>query len=305
MSLPKLFSRNGQAEILIILLLLAVGLFFAGGLLTFDKAKTIPKGTQTITLDNAQTPQQNLQLRTINITSECSKVKGVIFLVDNSGSMSFGSPSKLASVQSGISNIVSKFNDDDMVGLYSFNSPPFQGTGGDSPIRELVAINYYKDVKNGQMTQGINAMRATGSTYLRDAFSSLKDKIQAAKNSGKYDGYNMAVILFSDGIPEDLNPDPNDTTNFPRCITQQQGVAPRCFSRKQDPTEPPDITQEIKDMNVKIYTIALYAGLDEEFRDLFENLLNKASSGPDYFKKVFNPNDLDTIAEQLSVELCK
>lgn len=235
--------------------------------------------------------RNNLQLKTIKF-KECGSKVAVGLLVDRSGSMK---GAKIDNLKSALTTFSQSLSDQSVIGLSSFSS-----NDGATAVREDVPFSRYKDVKS-QIPAAIQSLNAAGSTNTRTAFLFMRDKILAAQE--KFPDQKFALIFLSDGIPE---------TNPRDCASGRQYQTTtnlRCFANSEDPTQSPDVSKEIKDKGIKIYTIALYVPgnpEDEYFLPDMRSMMGKIATEPTLstYYEIPDPTQLKQIYKDISQKIC-
>jgi len=229
----------------------------------------------------------NLQLRTIGF-KECADQAAVGLLVDRSGSME---GQKIEALKTALRGFGSSLGDQSIVGLYSFSSDYFSAT----IIREDVPFSRFGDVRS-RYDQAVGSLNALGATYTRAALQFVKDKIIAAQ--AQYPEKDFVLVFMSDGIPE---------ANPADCASGRQ-FGTSCFANSQDPTQPSDIIDAIKNAGIEIYSIALYNQNDPKdiyfLPDMRRVLQTVASSSETYYETP-NPEDLQKIYSEISARICE
>ena len=236
--------------------------------------------------------RNNLQLKTIKFR-ECASKVAVGLLVDRSGSMR---GAKIDNLKSALTTFTQSLSDQSVIGLSSFSS----NDDGAVVVQEDVPFSRYKDAKSS-MPEAIQNLRAAGATNTRSAFLFERDKILAAQTT--FPNQKFALIFLSDGIPE---------TNPRDCASGRQYQTPtnlRCFANSQDPTQSPDVSKEIKDKGIKIYTIALYVPgdpQDEYFLPDMRTMMGKIATEPTLstYYEIPDPTQLKQIYKDISHKIC-
>lgn len=236
--------------------------------------------------------QRNLQLKTIKFR-ECGSKVAVGLLVDRSGSMR---GAKMDNLKSALTTFSQTLSDKSVIGLSSFSS----NDDGAIVVTEDVPFSRYKDAKT-TMPNAISSLRAAGSTNTRTAFIFEKDKILAAQK--EFPDQKFALIFLSDGVPES---NPKD------CVSGREFPTPlgsRCFANSQDPTQSPDVSKDIKDAGIKIYTIALYVPgdpQDEYFMPDMRSMMTKIATEPTLstYYELPDPTQLKQIYKDISQKIC-
>jgi hypothetical protein len=92
---------------------------------------------------------------------------------------------------------------------------------------------------------------------MRNGFEVALSKIREAKQTFSDEDYQYVTIVFSDGVPEVLNPT--------SCLTTAPfGNETLCFSKQQDPRSSPfsvsnrDLVQELKNITDEVYVVGIY-----------------------------------------------
>lgn len=238
--------------------------------------------------------KRSLQLETIPF-KECTESTMVDFLIDNSGSMAYGS--KMVELKNAMVVFGSNFPDSGVLGIQVYSDPSTYSPLG---YKELIPISEYRNVKS-QYVSLINTMRPAGATHSKDAMSFAKQKLTEAKT--QYPDKKLNLVFISDGIPETESetralcpggtPDPN--------LCSGSGTSCRCFARSQDPTS---VAAEIKNSGVRIFTISYVDPADSKFNNNLQTLMqNVASSPSDYFQAPVE-SQVTNILKQISEKLC-
>lgn len=294
----KTGSLGRTTVILLLLLVVIVGsLFFVGGV--------IPKTTHTNLGGDPYTPittittdsHANLQLKTIKFKS-CTSSAAIGFLVDQSGSMEFGT--KENNLKYALNVFAGSFPQEGIIGLRTYSDEVYR------PI--VVPFDYYRNNKP-QIENAIRVMRPYSATHSRDAFIEMKKDIDAAR--AKFPQQTLNLVFISDGIPETgVKNEACTAAGGPAsdptyCGANPRAPAPacRCFDTNQDPT---DIAAEIKNSGVRIFTIRYIDKLDDvKFQNILATLMTNVASSPgDAYIAPFE-NDLIKIFEQISTKLCE
>jgi hypothetical protein len=227
------------------------------------------------------TNKKSLQLRTIGFQA-CSSISAVDLLVDYSGSM--GEGHKVPAMHDAINTFTSKLTDDSVIALHIFSDDRVQGK------MEIVPFSEWKDVKS-LFPSKINSLSGPiGSTWTRSALVYIKAKIADAQK--KWPDHKFTLILLTDGIPEKIGSP----------VSKQCGI--RGFAIQEDPTQPPNVADDIKAMGVNIFTIAILDKSDTCFNDDLSKLMKNVAS-PDSFYSTYNPDDLKTIYSNIVFQVCK
>lgn len=250
-------------------------------------------GDLELVLETPGPNRNNLQLKTIKFR-ECGSKVAVGLLVDRSGSMR---GAKIDNLKSALTTFSQTLSDQSVIGLSSFSS----NDDGAIVVEENVPFSRYKDVKS-TMPGAIQNLHAAGATNTRTAFLFMRDKILAAQT--KFPDQKFALIFLSDGIPENNPADCASGRQFPKA-----GGGYRCFANSQDPTQSPDVSREIKDKGIKIYTIALYVPgnpEDEYFLPDMRTMMGKIATEPTLstYYELPDPTQLKQIYKDISQKIC-
>lgn len=274
-------NQSGKGGMIIVLLL---GLVIFGSVMltngpfpqNYETPSENTSGEVILSDDGQVQKYDTLQLKTLKF-KQCAKTAAVNFLVDNSGSMQFGS--KLQNLKSGLTAFGTGFPDNGAIAMQVFSGP--------NPPREIIPPSYFKDAKN-QFNLGVKSMTAYGATYTRDAFVFAKSKLDIA--IPKFPDHKFAMIFISDGIPETIG-----------CSPRQNN----CWPADQDPRTSPSVADEIKNEGVRIFTIAYLDRQDAFWDGQLESLMKDvASSQTDYYRAPLT-NQLTDILNQIGNKLCK
>ena len=242
--------------------------------------------------------KSNLQLKTIKF-KECASRVAIGLLVDRSGSMN---GIKMESLHSALSTFTQSMGDQSVVGLSSFSSDDNNAIA----VREDIPFSRYRDVK-AQIPAAIQNIQAVGSTNTRTAFLFERDKILAAQKA--FPEQKFALIFLSDGIPEDQTFRQTKTCASGRQAIDPTTISPRCFANSQDPTQPPDISKEIKNAGIKIYTIALYDPTrsdDTYFLPDMKRMMQTIATEPTLstYYELPDPTQLKQIYKDIGQKIC-
>lgn len=271
-------NLRGSVSIFFIILIVAIGSYLlVGGAFPNDEGVDSPT-YEAIPDENAPRPsgKESLQLGTFPF-KQCSDTISVDFLIDNSGSMAYGS--KMVELKNAMVVFGSNYPDNGLLGLQIYSDvltyPPLG-------YQELIPISEYKNIKN-QYVGFINTMRPQGATHSKDAMAFAKTKIDQARS--KYPNRKFNLIFISDGIPETEAtknrlcpiggiPDPNLCS---RGFDPNGRSICRCFAEEQNPTS---IAQQIKNSGVRIFTIYYVDQADAKFTDMLKKLMEDVASSP-------------------------
>lgn len=283
--------------VLIILLLTLGGMTFTGGIIPLDNVIPVSTpaagdqaaGGQIIVTQTATNPKNNLQLETFGIEN-CQKTLAVDFLIDTSSSMNENN--KLSELKQSLTSFLGSLSDNSVIGVQSFSTQ----------TRNIADLDYYKNNKT-TLSNFVTHLSANGSTSTRDAFTLAEQKLSDAITQNKFPGYNYSLIFISDGAPTSgLDKSLND------CLVYKNTPAgPLCFSKREDPRTPPDISQQIKGMGVKIFSIGIFGADDAPIRPYEEQLFQDVSSQPlsTYYYETLSASNLPTIFNTISSKVCQ
>jgi hypothetical protein len=246
----------------------------------------------------------------------CSKT-AFIFLVDVSTSMkeTAGSESKLSNVRAALTDFTSDLADDAVIGLYTFSSP----NGGEPRMRTPISL--YNSASQ-RFTADVNNIQDPGSnaaTHMRAGFEFVQGPLAAAKQ--QFPGYTLNLVFLSDGVPEQ-----EGYPGGPGCVAEYTigGVCPppgtnddRSFDMRHDPTSYwadigkllpvnayPDITREIKDTGVGIYSIAISNATDTDVFPELDDLMLRISSGDTYYLRSTGATDMAHLFGNIKSDAC-
>lgn len=300
--LQKLSASRGSVTFKLILAVIIIGsvAFVSGAFPTTQLTPQDPDAPRyRPNIDDDIGNRDSLQLRTIGFEA-CSSVAAVSLLVDVSGSMKYVDNSrgttKLDELKKALNLFTSKMTDESLVGLATYSVV----------FREVVGIQPYLNVKN-TIGNEINKLQWHTATYTRRAFEEMVPILQNAVN--RYPDKNFTLIFASDGIPESqetldrCSSNPNSTECQTNC-KDPGTTSMRCFATDQDPTISPNIAQQIKDMGVTIYSIAILDNQDSRFNTQLTNLLRSVAS-PDSFYVAPTSDELSSIYDQIGFEMCE
>lgn len=293
----KFFSSKGSAMIFVILIavVVAASIFFVNGIFT-DTSKTPTDTTGYTPVNEIGKDSKNvLQLKTIKFGS-CNNSASIGFLVDQSGSMDYGT--KENNLKNALNIFTTNFPQDGIIGLRTYSDPLY------APLN--VPFDYFKNNKT-QFAKAVQLMVPVRGTYSRNAFIAEKQLLDAARI--KFPQYKFNLVFISDGIPESdqaLNkycPDGLSTADKRYC-TEKKGYSGqcRCFAPDQDPT---DIASQIKQSGVHIFTIGYVHDEDTFFQDDLTTLMKNVATDPNndfYFAPI--DNQLTDILQKISTKIC-
>jgi len=250
-------------------------------------------------------PRNNLQLKTFKV-NVCGSKAVIDLLVDTSESMV--DDGKINRLKEGLREFTQKLAPSAVIGIHTFS-----GT-----VQERVPLDYVS-ANRTLVTSTIDSMSPDGWTRMRDGFQLVKEKVVDAIQKDKYPGYKYFVVLLSDGVPEipkTQNPrtckTPPGVVNDPLWCGNQNCAAGegRCFTEEQDPREPTNLAQDLKDVGVEVYSVGIFsqsAVSDQVMRPYFEELLQNVASEPSsahYFGTDQNALNLEEILQSLVTSLC-
>lgn len=235
----------------------------------------------------------NLQLKTFGV-NVCGAKSAIMFVVDTSGSMKF--ERKMTKTQEAMLKFTEDYPGVGVIGLIRFSNE----------AQELIPLSKYKDVR-GTFGSAVRNLKPDGYTKTRDAMQLAKQRLAEAIAAKKFPDYKYTLVLLTDGVPEQKpprncyvdTPDPN----IP---------APdkRCFAREQDPTFQPDITADIKNLGVTIYSINIYSpnyASDKFMYPHLTKLLKTVATRPEkpYYHESINAGDLVTVLKGVNNSICE
>lgn len=193
----------------------------------------------------------------------CSQTVAVEMVLDRSGSMD-APPTKIQNLKTASLFFINKLPDDAPIGLVTFASS----------VREEFPIQKYSDIKVN-IQPIVKGLVPIGSTHTRDAMIKAKSALEVG--IPKFPGRQFALILVSDGVP---NP-----------------------SNTQDPRVPTNIGDEIKNLGVKIFTIAITQGLSPFERPIMNQVMRDLAS-PNSFFEAPDTSQLENIYNQIGFQIC-
>lgn len=289
-------SRGSITFIVLIGIIILASIMLVNGI--FPKYQQTPMDTSNSTatfvpdLTGYSPGSKALQLGTIPM-KQCNSVMAADLVLDRSGSMN--DSNKLVELKKAVSFFIGKLSDDDPIGIQTFATD----------VTDDVPIAKYGDVKT-EVSTTIANMRASGATSTRDALILAENEL--SKAVPQYPDRKFVMILATDGIPE-------SQTFINHCMAdrsaadcqancQGNGISMRCFAPNQDPTVPPDISQQIKALGVQIYSIAILDAKDARFNTQLMKLLKTVAS-PNSFYIAPSSSDLSTIYQQIGSQMCQ
>lgn len=295
----KSLDSQGSSSILVLLIAVVVvaSIFFVNGIFTDTNKTPSDLTAYTPIAQNFTDNRVVLQLKTINFGS-CGESAVIGFLVDQSGSMDFGS--KENNLKNALRIFTNNFPPEGILGLRTYSDNTY------SPI--VVPFDYYKNNKS-QIASAIARMKPYRATHSKTAFEAEKQLLDAAR--AKYPQYKFNLIFISDGIPESqegldrLCPGGNLTSGDPRyCGPHPDNPSKcRCFDPNQDPTQ---VATEIKASGVRIFTIGYIHDIsDVKFQNDLTTLMTNVASKPDDFYFAPIDNQLTEILGGIKTKICK
>ncbi len=292
--------QKGGIEIIILGIIIVASFALIGGFSPLVKNPPIDTTIYTPDAEILRGSQNNLQLKTIKFTS-CGSSAAIGFLVDQSGSMGFGTPgaTKEDNLKNALNVFATNFPTEGIAGLNTFSDhePP--------DIHPSVPFNFFKNNKS-QFINVVTNMTSNGGTYTKDAFILEKQILDAAR--AKYPDYKFNLIFISDGVPETRAGNyacpggPGPSSRYCTAIPSNSPPACRCFDTSQDPTS---IASQIKSSGVRIFTIGYVRDEDAKFQDDLTNLMKNIASSPTDFFVAPIDNQITSILQQISVKICK
>lgn len=289
---------RGSTTISVILLILVIGaVLMVGGV--FPREDEIPSPTYEAVPDEKSLQMRDkdsLQLETFPF-KECPATTAVDFLIDNSGSMTYGS--KMPELKKAMVVFGSNFSDEGILGLQIYSDPEVYPPLGH---KELISLTEFKNIKN-QYVGLINTMAPSGGTHSKDAMLFAKQQIDEAKN--KYPNRKLNLVFISDGIPETraTNVACPGGINGDICGPMPGGQLGecRCFAETQDPQ---NTAEDIKKSGVRIFSIAYVDANDSKFNNRLQNLMRNVASSPNDYYQAPVESQLTKILGQISEKLC-
>lgn len=193
----------------------------------------------------------------------CSQTVAIEMVLDRSGSMN-EPPTKIENLKTASLFFINKLPDDAPIGLVTFASS----------VREEFPIQKYSDIKVN-IQPIVKGLVPDGTTSTRDAMIKAKSALEVGLP--KFPGRQFALIVVSDGLPIPSN--------------------------SQDPRTPTNIGDEIKNMGVKIFTIAITQGLNSFQRPVMNQVMRDLAS-PNSFFEAPDTNQLENIYDQIGFQIC-
>ncbi|MCL5439006.1 MAG: VWA domain-containing protein [Patescibacteria group bacterium] len=265
-------GRGGLMLILLLVILFISTVFFADGIFPkVSKDSLNPKSGESVAIDEqSSTSTDALQLKTLKF-KDCLNTITVDLLLDRTGSMGDLTPSgqtKINRLKEAVLSLISKFNDNSIIGVQSFNS---------LSITNDVPISYYKDVK-GMIPDKINSLSADGQTPTHDALVFSYGRLQEAVANPSFNGRKFNFILISDGEPVPSSQDP------------------RLFN--------PNPADQIKNLGVNIYTLGIYDPNQVKNPEL-ANLLKSIASKPENYYEANNADEVSGLLDTITAKICE
>jgi|SRR5579885_1884039 len=296
----------GYLYVLVLMfVLIAAGMMLSGGFVPVDPngpdgPPSLPPyfnasdyGNQKIILPSTVlTPgsQQDLQLKTFKV-NVCGQYTGIDLLLDTSGSMTdYG---KIDKEKQGLTEFVKQLAGNSVIGIQTFSSE----------VDDKVPLDYYKNNKS-DVQNTIDNLNPNGATRTRDGMQQAEQDLADVINQNKFPGYHYALILITDGVPEILPP----RTCEWHVADPLWGPAGRCFAQEQDPRVPTDVSQQIKNLGIQIYTIGIESpeSSDVYMKPHLEDLLRQIASTPTstHFYTTFNANNITQVLDSVTNSIC-
>lgn len=303
-----IFQRGGANTGILFIVAIMATLMSFGFLLVGGSFPTTPEptinapgnlGKQEIVFNQNTDPgKKNLQLQTFTVKNTCEDKIAVDFLLDVSGSMA--NNNKIGKEKAALRAFTNRMTDSSVIGMQIFSKP--------SIVREVVPISLYKDVKS-QVQNAITALPADGATSTRSGFALAYQKLSEVINQNKFPGYKYSLVFISDGIPEAEGLIPNQANcivTAPYTDSRTNKTTTRCFARIQDPRTPTNIPQEIENLAVDIYSIAITDSIDQPMKAELLQLLKDVATDPDseYFHESVDGNDLTAVLDSVLKSIC-
>lgn len=285
------YEGNGSMYVLFILGTAMAGAFALTGGLT-PQLNPAPKATDQVIIDEEsanRSSEKSLQLvdirvkpsptptftptptRTPTVTPTpvaCLNRTAILVLADLSASMQFDN--KMVELRRALRLLRDKLQPETGIGLYAFGSYTDFSYGSKRGVREIVALNKYRDNKD-TFDPAVNGLSegGLGGTYMRPGFEVAIDRINRAQERTSYfRDYNYVTIVFSDGVPERSGADSLADRNLGACAPARQttsGLYQKCFAQELDPRT--DLTTQLKSEG-KVYSVVVYdtrSGEDDSY----------------------------------------
>jgi hypothetical protein len=303
--------KQGVFAVLAVLVLVFI---MSGGFSVADQAEPFPSSdprVATLLGEGAQTDNDRaLQLRTLKFTypspspstsanpsappstqpspsatPNCqNQPVAVDLLIDTSGSMclpggsSTGCPnpsaqSKIAALKNAVLGFVQNLQPDDVIGIQEFNT-----NAANLVTPDLVSNNI------GLVNAVIPPIYGLGQTYTRDGFEVAIQQINARKPL--FPNHQWYFIFLSDGVPE--------TTIRP--------------DETQNPLNPPNLANQIKQQNIRIFSIGLNLEVfGPQGYEYATNLMKGIASSPTdaNFYDTPTASQLNQIYQEIANKICR
>lgn len=275
----------------IMILAVILGFLLTGGF--FVRTSRYPNQDQgfyeTEIIVDKNASKSALQLETFTI-KRCANNTAVDFLIDNSGSMQFGT--KMAELKRALTMFADKFSPSGAIAFQTYSES----------VKTRLEFSLFKDSKSKFLSE-VASMKPLTATHSRDAFIIAQDSLNKGKT--KFPQHKFALIFISDGIPETKSG--NDACpggiGSEYCMEHPlvKGEC-RCYDVNQDPR---DIATQIKSSGTRIFTIAFTDDLADAYLDAKLQLLMRdlASSPEDYYHAPIE-SQLTNIINQIANIIC-
>lgn len=285
----RLLPLRGFSTLTILILIVIIGsVFLVGGVIPKELGP-LPKDRTEVVLDTSSSgsakQKESLQLQTLKF-KECASTATVDLLLDRSGSMEYKTPSnaqKIDRLKEAVMALTGKFTDDSIIGVQSFSSsgttPPLTNN-----FRNDVPVSYFRDVKS-TFADHINALQPNGGTPTHDALQFSYDILKEALP--KYPDRKFNFIFVSDGAP---------CPGVGCQGTPGQNQDPRLYT--------PNPAQEIKDLGVNVYSLAIYDS-DKANQQDFENLMKDVASKPENYFAANSADDTTRLLTSIVEKICQ
>lgn len=306
---PTKRPRTGALSIFFIMGLVLAGAFVASGggqpvdpngpdgpptLEPYFNRADYPAQRIIVPTDPQTQGDNNLQLKTFNV-SNCGKNTAMVFLIDISGSMKFAN--KIDNTKTALEYFLKNLGGKSVVGLYTFSKD----------VKEEVPIGYYRDNK-AEIERVIDKLEPEGHTRTRDGMILARTKLAEAIQEEAFPGYKYSLVILTDGVPE--VPPTENRNCYVTAHDPNTAPALRCFAKEQDPRVPTDISKELKQKGIDVYSVNIYSPnypSDVVMFPHLEALLKEIASAPTethYFSSV-NGQNLEKILDSVVTSICK
>lgn len=229
---------------------------------------------------------------------ECAKT-ALIFLVDASYSMTeigANNTSKLSNLKGAVAQFTQTLPDSAIFGLYTFSSP----VSGDPQQR--IPIESAAQART-QIVSALNQIDPprNAATHMRDGFAFVQQRLTQAQQVNP--DYTFKLVFVSDGVPENQDRCEAQYTLTGTCVSGNNG---RNYDKRHDPTETGgiNIPQQIKDANIDIYSVVISNTTDTQVFPELQSLMQRISSGSDYYTNSIGGGNLPAIYEQIKNSAC-